>query len=160
MPLGQLSHPTAAGAGRMTITTAAGQGENTEQGVEVTLISGACLTVCLSDGSSSDGTGLGGTVLSGDGVAGHSGRFVWYELIIGGGEGARGTRCATTEGGRTVPVMRGRCGRVTRRSGRRSPSALPHQGWGTTVTATRSGCRGSGSGLRFALVGLRGMNQL
>jgi hypothetical protein len=55
----------------MTITTAAGQGENTEQGVEVTLISGACLTVCLSDGSSSDGTGLGGTVLSGDGVAGH-----------------------------------------------------------------------------------------
>jgi hypothetical protein len=55
----------------MTIATAAGQGENTYQGVEVTLISGACLTVCRSDGSSSDGTGLGGTVLSGDGVAGH-----------------------------------------------------------------------------------------
>jgi hypothetical protein len=71
----------------MTITTAAGQGENTYQGVEVTLISGACLTVCLSDGSGSDGTGLGGTVLSGDGVAGHSGRFVWYESIIRGQRG-------------------------------------------------------------------------
>jgi hypothetical protein len=55
----------------VTIATAAGQGENVEQGVEVTLISGACLTVCLSDSSSTDGTGLGGTVLGGDGVAGH-----------------------------------------------------------------------------------------
>ena len=71
MPPVGLSHPTALGAGRVTIATAAGQGENVEQGVEVTLISGACLTVCLSDGSSTDGTGLSGTVLSGDGVAGH-----------------------------------------------------------------------------------------
>ena len=71
MPPVGLSHPTALGAGRVTIATAAGQGENVEQGVEVTLISGACLTVCLSDSSSTDGTGLSGTVLSGDGVAGH-----------------------------------------------------------------------------------------
>ena len=55
----------------MTVATAAGQRENVEQGVKVTLISGACLTVCLSDGSSTDGTCLGGTVLGGDGGAGH-----------------------------------------------------------------------------------------
>ena len=71
MPPVGLSHPTALGAGRVTIATATGQGENVEQGVEVALIGGACLTVCLSDGSSSDGTGLSGTVLSGDGGAGH-----------------------------------------------------------------------------------------
>ena len=52
--------------------------------------------------------------------------------------------------GRTVPGMRGRCGRVTRRSGRRSPSAPPHQGWGTTGSATHTHRRGSGSGLRFS----------
>ena len=69
-PVG-LSHPTALGAGRVTIATAAGQRENAEQGVEVTLIGGACLTVCLSDGSGSDAPCLGGTVLGGDGAAGH-----------------------------------------------------------------------------------------
>ena len=71
MPPVGLSHPTAPGAGRVTVATAAGQGENVDQGVEVALIGGACLTVCLSDGSSTDGTCLGGTVLGGDGGAGH-----------------------------------------------------------------------------------------
>ena len=69
-PVG-LSHPTAPGAGRVTIATAAGQRENVDQGVKVALISGACLTVCLSDGSGSDAPCLGGTVLGGDGGAGH-----------------------------------------------------------------------------------------
>ena len=83
VPLGQLSHPTAAGAGRMTIATATGQGENAYHGVEVALLGGACLKVCLSDGSGSDGAGkcLPVTGFGGDGVAGHSGRFVWYALV-------------------------------------------------------------------------------
>ena len=49
-----------------------------------------------------------------------------------------------------MPAMRGRCGRVNRRSGRILPSAPPHQGWGTTGSTTRTGCKGSGSELRFS----------
>jgi hypothetical protein len=78
----------------------------------------------------------------------------WYESIIRGGEGARGTRCATMPSGRTVPGMRGRCGRVNHRSGRSPPSAPLRAGWGTTGSATHTGCRGSGSELRFSFGGV------
>ena len=154
----------------MTIATTTGQGENAYHGVEVALLGGACLKVCLSDGSGSDGAGkcLPVTGFGGDGVAGHSGRFVWYESIIRGGEGSWETPCATMPAGcgdtpadtQTVPDCWGQYGRGTRRTCRRSPYAPPHQGSGTTGSATRSGCKGSGSGLRFASVGLVGMNQL
>jgi len=53
-----------------------------------------------------------------------------------------------------VPDCWERCERVTRRSGRRSPSALPRAGWGTTGSATADCRRGSGNGLRFSFGGV------
>jgi hypothetical protein len=75
---------------------------------------------------------------------------VWYERILRGWRGVRCPPCATTEGGRTVPGRRGQYGRGTRRTDRRSPYAPPHQGSGTTGSATHTHRRGSGNGLRFA----------
>ena len=53
-----------------------------------------------------------------------------------------------------MPGRRGQRGRVTRRTCRRSPYALPLPGWGTTESATGSHRRGSGNELRFSWVGV------
>ena len=58
-------------------------------------------------------------------------------------------------GGRTGRGCWGRCARVTHSSGRTLPYAVPPPGWGTTGSATRTGCRGSGSELRFSWGGCR-----
>lgn len=68
------------------------------------------------------------------------------------GVGDRRSPCATIAGGRTGRDCWGRCERVTHRSGRILPYALPLPESETTETATRKHCRGSGSGLRFASV--------
>jgi hypothetical protein len=67
-----------------------------------------------------------------------------------GGRGIAAPYCATMPGGRTVPAMRGRCGRVIHRTDRTLPSSLPLPGWGTTGSATHRRCKGSGNELRFS----------
>ena len=99
-----------------------------------------------SDGVACDLTSAG-TVLRVDWE--HWSRFVCGFSLDGLGASSA-PACATRRGGRTVPGMRGRCERVTHRRGRRRPSAPPLPGWGTTVTATRKRCKGSGNELRFS----------
>ena len=49
-----------------------------------------------------------------------------------------------------MPGRTGRCERVTRKNGKRSPYAPLRAAWGTTVTSTADRRRESGNGLRFA----------
>ena len=84
------------------------------------------------------------------GVGGHRFSLLVDVISLQGQRGGTAPDCATRRGGRTVPGMKGRCERVTRRSDRSLPYALPPLGWGTTGSATRTHYRGSGSELRFS----------